>query len=356
MSNSPKDQAAPGRAALFDAPDDFEAINRLYRERRWSDGLPIVPPTQERVERMLGQTRRERGEIVARIAPGFGAATIEHVAINAVLAGCDPEYLPVLIAAVEAVAAPEFNLQGIQATTNPAAVWIIVNGPVAGRLGVNGTFNCLGEGAWANATIGRALRLILRNVGGALPGEMDRATHGQPGKYTFCCAENEAANPWQPLHVERGYAAGTSTVTVVGAEGTMNMNSHSKDADELLRVIAETMIHPPSNEYTHGGEPWLVIGPEHAEILQRGGLDKAEIKRRLWEGSKMQAARMSAKDLMRVHDSRTDELGEIGPDTLLPISMRPEDIWIVVAGGPGTHSIYVPCFGNSLAVTRVIAT
>jgi hypothetical protein len=115
------------------------------------------------------------------------------------------------------------------------------------------------------------------------------------------------------------------------------------------------MIHPPSNEYTHGGEPWLVIGPEHAEIFQRGGLDKAEIKRRLWEASKMPAARMSAKDLMRARDSRTGELGEIGPDTLLPISKRPEEIGIVVAGGPGTHSVYVPCFGNSLAVTREVA-
>ncbi len=347
---------APERAVLFEVPDDFEAINRLYRERRWSDGLPIVPPTRERVERMLGQTRRARGEIVARLAPGFGAATVEHVAINAVLAGCDPEYLPLLIAAVDAVAAPEFNLQGIQATTNPVAVWIIVNGPLAKRLGINGSFNCLGEGTWANATIGRALRLILRNVGGALPGEMDRATQGQPGKYTFCCAENEAANPWQPLHVERGFAAASSTVTVVGAEGTMNMNSHCKNAGELLRVIAETMIHPPSNEYTHGGEPWLVLSPEHAEILKRGGLDKAEVKRRLWEGSKMPAVRMSAEDLMRARDSRAAELGEIGPDTLLPISQRPQKIGIVVAGGPGTHSIYVPCFGNSLAVTCEVET
>jgi len=339
---------------MFEAPDDFDAINKLYRERRWSDGLPIVPPTRERVERMLAQTQRARGEIVARLAPGFGAATIEHVAINAVLAGCDPEYLPLLIAAVDAVAAPEFNLQGIQATTNPVAVWIIVNGPVAKRLGVNGTFNCLGEGSWANATIGRALRLILRNVGGALPGEMDRATQGQPGKYTFCCAENEIENPWQPLHVERGFAAEASTVTVVGAEGTMNMNTHSKDAAELLRVIAETMMHPPSNEYTHGGEPWLVLSPEHAEILKRGGLDKAEVKRRLWEGSKMPAARMAANDLLRVRDSRAAELGEIKPDTLLSIAKRPEHIGIVVAGGPGTHSVYVPCFGNSLAVTREV--
>lgn len=349
------DQTSAERAKMFEAPDDLDAINRLYRERRWSDGLPVVPPTAERVERMLSGTRRAPHEVVARIAPGFGAATVERIAINAVLAGCDPEYLPCLIAAVEAVAAPEFNLQAIQATTNPVAVWIIVNGPVAKRLEINGTFNCLGEGAWANATIGRALRLVLRNVGGALPGEMDRATQGQPGKYTFCCAENEEANPWEPLHVERGFARECSTVTVVGAEGTLNMNTHAKDADELLRVIAETMIHPPSNEYVHGGEPWLMLSPEHAEILKRGGLSKAEVKRRLWEKSKMPAARMAARDLLRAQESRRDELGEIGADTLLTIAHRPEHIGIVVAGGPGTHSVYIPAFGNSFAITREVA-
>src|SRR5258706_8360792 len=179
---------------------------------------------------MLRCTLRARDEIVARVAPGFGAATIERIVINAEVAGCEAEYLRVLIAAVDAVAAPEFNLQGIQATTNPVAVWIIVNGPVARRLEINGTFNCIGEGAWANATIGRALRLILRNVGGALPGEMDRATQGSPGKYTFCCAENEAESPWEALHVERGFSPDQSTVTVVGAEGTLNLNTHAKDA------------------------------------------------------------------------------------------------------------------------------
>jgi len=351
-------QGQPGedeRAALFEAPDDSDAINRLYRDRKWGDGLPIVPPTVERVKQMLAQTRRAPGDVVARVAPGFGAATVERIAINAVMAGCDPEYLPAVIAAIEAADDAEFNLQGIQATTNSAAVWVIVNGPAARRLGVNGTFNCLGQGAWANATIGRAVRLVLQNCGGALPGEMDRATHGQPGKYTFCCAENEEASPWEPLHVERGFRRDASTVTVVGAEGTMNMNTHTKDAGQLLRAIAETMQHPPSNEYTHGGEPWLILSPEHAEILRAAGLAKAEVKRRLWELSKMPARRMTDKDLLRVHDSRGTELGQIGPDTLLPISPRPEDIWIVVAGGPGTHSVYVPCFGNSRAVTREIA-
>jgi hypothetical protein len=339
-------------AARFEAPDEFDAINRLYRERRWGDGLPVVPPTTERVEHMLSHTRRARNEVIARIAPGYGEASVELIAINAVLAGCDPQYLPVLIAATEAVADPRFNLQAIQATTNPVAAWLIVNGPAVHRLGINGAFNCLGQGTWANATIGRALRLILQNIGGALPGDMDRATQGQPAKFTFCCAENEAANPWQPLHVERGFAADRSTVTVVGAEGTMNMNTHSKDAEELLWVIAETMVHPPSNEYCHSGEPWLIFGPEHAEILSAGGFSKAEVKQRLWELSKMPARRMSVKDLLRVKASRTGELGEIGPDTLLPIALRPEHIQIIVAGGPGTHSVYVPSFGNTCAVTR----
>jgi hypothetical protein len=345
---------AGDRAARFEAADDLDAINKLYRERRWGDGLPIVPPTPERVERMLRQTRRRPEEIVARVAPAFGAATVERIAINAVLAGCDPEMLPALIAATEAAADPEFNLQAIQATTNPVAVWVIVNGPATSTLGFNAGFNCLGQGVWANATLGRALRLVLQNVGGALPGEMDRATQGQPGKYTFCCAENEQESPWEPLHVERGFAPTVSTVTVVGAEGTMNMNSHAKDAAQLVRVFADTMIHPPSNEYTHGGEPWVMIGPEHGEILKRAGVSKAELKRQLWELSKMPARMMSDKDLHRVRDSRAEEFPDIGPDTMLTIAKRPEDIMIMVAGGPGTHSVYVPCFGNSKGVTREI--
>jgi hypothetical protein len=346
--------AAAQAAATFEITDDLDAINRLYRERRWSDGLPIVPPTLERVERMLKATSRARDDVVAHVAPGYGAATVERIAVNCVMAGCDPEYLPVLIAATEAVADPAFNLQGIQATTNPVAVWLIVNGPIRSTLNVNSGLNCMGQGRWSNATIGRAMRLILQNIGDALPGEMDRATHGQPGKYTFCCAEHEEATPWEPLHVERGYAAGQSAVTVVGAEGTMNMNTHSKDAAELARVFADTMVHPSSNEYVHGGEPWLVIGPEHAEIFKRGGMSKRDVKGQLWERSRMPVKALSGKEIDRARDSRSEELGELTPELLLPISRRPEDIMLVVAGGAGTHSVYVPCFGNSRAVTREI--
>lgn len=345
---------ATEQAPTFEAAEDIEAINRLYRERRWSDGLPILPPTPERVERMLQKTRRARHDIVARVAPGYGAATVERIAVNAVMAGCEPDYLPVLIAATEAVAESKFNLQGIQATTNPVAVWVIINGPIAKRLGVNASFNCIGQGVWANATIGRALRLVLQNIGGALPGEMDRATHGQPGKLSFCCAENEEASPWEPLHVERGLAAAESAVTVVGAEGTMNMNTHSKDGHELARVVAETMMHPASNEYVHGGEPWLLLSPEHAEIFSLSGFSKGQLKRVLWEASRMPASCFSVKELQRTNDSRTHELGEITPATLVPVSPCADDIQILVAGGPGTHSVYIPSFGNTRAVTRLI--
>lgn len=355
MRHGQPSQLSVGRSARIEVANDIEAVQRLFRERQWSDGLPVIAPTPERVERMLTRNRYAPETIVASIAPGFGAATIEAIAINAVAAGCEPKYLPLLVAAVKAVAEPQFNLQAIQATTNSVAVWVVVNGPIARTLGINAGTNCLGQGSWANATIGRALHLVLQNVGGARPGEMDRATHGQPGKISFCCAENESESPWPPLHVDRGHAAAQSTVTVVGAEGTMNMNTHTKDAAELLRAFAETMQHPPSNEYTHGGEPWLILSPEHADILHKAGFAKSDVQRALWERSRLPASRMTERDLLRIRESRKDELGPIGPDTLLPIAKRAQDICLIVAGGPGTHSVYVPCFGNSRAVTEAIA-
>ncbi len=342
------------RAMLVEAPDDADELIAYFEERRWTDGLPVVPPTRERVEKMLSAVRRTPDELIAALAPGFGAATVEHIAINAILAGCRPEYLPVLIAAVDAIAAPEFNLQGIQTTTNPVAVWLVINGPIADSIGVAFGPNCLGQGARANATLGRALRLIMQNVGGALAGDMDRATQGQPGKYSFCCAENEKASPWEALHVERGFSPEESTVTVVGAAGTTNMNTHARDAFDIVRVIADTLAFPPSNDYWIGGAPWLILSPEHAEILHHAGYSKSQIKDALWEKSKLRAGRMAAKDFARTQFTRRAELGELNPESLIPISTSPADIGVIVAGGPGTHSVYVPSFGDTRAVTRRI--
>jgi hypothetical protein len=345
---------AAARAEPVEVGDDLEAFNRLMLERGWGDGLPLIPPTRERVEYMLQQTQLKPDDIVAAVAPAFGVATVERIAINAVMAGCYPEYLPVMIAATAAIASPDFNLRGIQATTNPGAVWLIINGPIAKKLGVNSGGNCLGPGAWANATLGRAMRLIQQNIGGALAGEMDRATHGQPGKYTFCCAENEDGNPWEPLHVERGLARDSSAVTVVGALGTWNMNIHAKDSGDLLRVIADTMTFPASSDFVYAGEPWLILSPEHAHILHRDGLAKAEVKRRLWEQARLAAHRLSAKDFGRTQSGRRADLGEITRDTLLTIASQPGNIGILVAGGPGTHSVYVPMSGHVRSVTRQI--
>ena len=262
--------AAAGGSAIAPArriavADDLLAFNDECERRRWSDGLPLIPPTAERVELMLSAAGRPPSEAVAQVAPGFGIATVERIAINAVMAGCRPQYLPLLIAAVEAVADTRFNLQGIQATTGSATPWLVVNGPIARELGFNAATNCLGQGCRANATLGRALRLVLQNIGGAFPGEMDRATHGQPGKYTFCCAENEAESPWAPLHVERGYAAHESTITAIGAASTLDLNTHASTAGDLLRVMADAMTFPACNDYHFAGAPWLIISPEHAE-------------------------------------------------------------------------------------------
>jgi hypothetical protein len=342
-------------APLIAVADDLDSINALYLERRWGDGLPVVPPTPERVRAMLRYTDRDPTDVVAMLPPGFGAATVERIAINAVLAGCHPSFLPVLIAAVAAMAEPRFNLQGIQATTNPVAVFVLINGPAAAQLGVNSGAGCLGPGWQANATIGRALRLIMQNIGGARPGEMDRATHGQPGKYTFCCAENEAASPWEPLHVERGFPPTTSTVTVLHPAGTHNMNTHTKDADDLLRVIADTMAFPTANDYVFGGEPIVLLGPEHAAILAQAGLSKAAVKRRLWEQSKLPGRRFAAKDLARLVIGRREDLpGPIGLETLIPLAPSPDEIVVIVAGGPGTHSVSMTSFGDARSVTRPI--
>ena len=192
----------PGEAE--EAPGDMDEFQGWIMERGWSDGLPAIPPTPERVARMLSATRRRPDDVAAILVPRLGRATIEAIAANAVMAGARPEHLPVILAAVEAVAEPAFNLQAIQTTTHPCSPLVIVNGPLAARLGIHAGGNVLGQGARANAVIGRALRLILQNVGGARPGQEDRATHGHPGKYSYCMAENEAASPWAPLSVERG--------------------------------------------------------------------------------------------------------------------------------------------------------
>ena len=245
----------------IEVADDYEVVQHLYLERGWSDGLPIVPPTPERVEAMLAAVDLPPGHVIAEIPPNWGAATVERLAINAVMAGCLPEYFPVIVAAADAMGDPAFNLYAIQATTHPCAPLLIVNGPIRETLEMNASSGAFGPGWRANATIGRAVRLILLNVGGGHPGVGDMATHGAPSKFSYCVAENEELNPWQPLHVDRGFDRSQSTVTVIAGEPPHNINDHSgRSAGDILTIVAGAMAVTGANNAYTGGETLLALG------------------------------------------------------------------------------------------------
>jgi len=318
------------------------------------DGLPLVPPTPERVACMLGDLDPDK--LVATLAPCFGEATWRALAENAVMAGCLPAYLPVIAAAAAAVAEPEFNLLGIQTTTGNAAPMIIVNGPIATAIGMNSGANALGPGNRANATIGRALRLALQNIGGAKPGEMDMATLGQPGKYTFCLAENEAQSPWPALHVERGFTQEQSAVTVIGAEGIIEIvDSVSTEPEHLIRTYANSMLFAGSvgtSGLVGAGEPLLLMPPDHAELFKRAGWSKPDVKAALHREAALPLDRLSPAVATRIIEARAAS----NQDTAAPIRIARDlgDILIVVAGGSGVKAAYIPTWSGSRAVSRAL--
>lgn len=344
--------------AGFEAEDDFEAVNVYCRERGWTDGLPIVPPTQERVERMLAYCNRAWDEPIAALPPRFGAATPLRLAANAVMAGCLPEHFPIVMLALEAMSDERFNLYGIQATTHPCAPLLIFNGPVAQELGINSGHNAFGPGVQANATIGRAIRLAQLNIGGARPGVGDMATHGSPAKYTYCIAENEVASPWEPLHVERGHARETTTVTVVGAEAPHNVNDHeSLSAEGVMMTIAGTMAITGSNDvHFPSQQPVVVLGPEHANTIAQGGYSKADAKRFIQKHAWLPMGRFSTENIeRRLKVMFKDRYANAGPDAPVYAVHNPDDIIIVVVGGAGKHSAFIPSFGgNTRSVTLAL--
>jgi hypothetical protein len=344
-------------AAVHEVPNDVRAVSEFFYQRGCTDGLPVVPPTPAAVGEMLAWTDRAPDAVIARLPPRWGLATVEKIAINAVLAGCRPEYLPVLIAAVEALAADEFNLYGIQATTHPVAPLLIVNGPIARELALNAGHNAFGPGNWANATLGRAVRLILLNVGGATPGELDKATQGQPSKYTYCVAENEAANPWEPLHVERGYGREQSTVTVIGAENPHNINDHeSHTAVGILTTVAYSLAQVGSNNAYHQTECAVLFGPEHAATVAGDGWSKAQVRQFLYEHARNPLAHFSPENQVGRFQRRFgDRFPDLRPDSKIPIARAPENFLIAVVGGAGKHSCALFTFGTTQAVTRPIA-
>lgn len=332
----------------------WESVQQELGAAYQTDGLPIVPPTAERVSAMLTGNGYSAEEEIAVLPPGFGSATAGDIAICAVMAGCKAEYFPVLIAATDALADMNFNLVGIATTTGSAAPLYIVNGPIAEKIGLNAGHNALGSGHRANATIGRAMTLILQNIGGAIPGAVDMATLGQPAKYACCLAENTAESPWPPLHVERGFAAEANVVTVVGISGTIEVNdSDSQQADDMAQTFAQSMLIAGiagNSGLLGGGEPLCLLPPEWAAAFHRDGHDKPQTKAAIWERATLSADRLAPAMRKRRMAAAADPSADI-----LRVAATADDLMIVVAGGVGRKAAYAPTWsGGTRAVSREI--
>ena len=304
--------------------DEMEALF----DRGWTDGLPVVPPTEARVLRMLAGTSRPPDEVVAVVPPDLVECTVEKVAVNAVMAGCKPDYLPVVLAAVEAACTDEFNIHGLLATTYFSGPMVVVNGPVVRAIGMNSGINALGQGNRANATIGRALQLVIRNVGGGRPAGVDRATLGNPGKYTFCFAEDEAGSPWEPLSVERGFAPEASTVTLFAGEGPRGMvDQQSREPESLTRSFAaclRTVAHP---KLVLAFDAFVVISPEHARVYREAGWSKAMFKAEIHRLLQIDGA-----EIVRDAGGISEGIPHGLADVTLP-KFRPDGLGVVHAGG-----------------------
>lgn len=258
------------RIDIAELEDDSEACF----DRGWSDGLPVVPPTEERVYRMLKAVSRDPAEILGDVPPDLVACTVEKVAINAVMAGCKPEYFAVVLATVEAALDPDFGLHGLLATTFFSGPMVIVNGPVRESIGMNWKGNALGQGNRANATIGRALQLVVRNVGGGRPGGVDQATLGNPGKYTFCFAEDEST-PWTTLAEQRGFSRDQSAVTVISADGVQPfVDQISREPDGLVRSMAASLRVVNNIKSAGAPDAIFVVSPEHGRVFDLAGWSK----------------------------------------------------------------------------------
>jgi hypothetical protein len=323
---------------------DFEAWTEYALRQGWSDGMPLVMPTEQAVERMVAAARGDNEPFPA-ISPRQVVPTLQSLAANAVMAGCRPEHLPVVLAGLRAVLMPEYNLHGTLATTHPCAQMLLVNGPLRRQLEINCGANCFGQGWRANAAIGRALQLILLNVGGAKPGIMDRSTQGSPAKYAFCFGENEEESPFPPFHVRAGFAAADSVVTAMAAEPPHNINDHASTSGKgLLTTIAGTMSQVGSNTVYLKGPCFVVIGPEHARTIARDGYTIGTIQEALYDQSRVHVSRISKENL----ESWAGQDRHPSNDHYY-LARSPKDLNIVVAGGAGKHSAYIPSFGNTAA-------
>jgi hypothetical protein len=336
----------------FTVEDETDPVEFCFRQG-WTDGLPVTPPTESRVRAMLEAARLDPKQEVAFVTHRAVSITAEKVAVNAVMAGCLPVYMPVVVAAVEGIGDPRWSYHGPGTSTAGAGVLMIVNGPIARALDIHAGDNLFGPGWRANLTIGRAVRLVMRNVCGSRPGTLDRGTLGHPGKLSYVIAENEAESPWPPLHVERGFAPEQSTVTVVAAEAPHQFyNQLSRTAEGVLTTLCDDM-RISGNVM---GQPHyvLVLAGEHMRVIAGDGWSKADIRRYVFEHTQSSQA----------HLKRTQRMAgavEPGDDTRMrSLLASPDDLLVVAAGGrAGAFSAYIPGWGSSrasAAVTKVIRT
>lgn len=348
-SEEPRRKPGCGARWTYEAAAGLDELEDMI-ERGWSDGLPVVPPTPERVETMLGS--RDGAHSLGPVPPAHGVATLERLAACAVLAGCLPRYFPVVIAAAEAALDPGFNAHGIGVTTQPAGPILVVNGPVRDAIGLNSGMGALGPGARANMTIGRALRLLLTLTGGARPGGLDRSTLGHPGKLGMCVAENEEASPWDPLHVERGFARETSTVTVFAGDAPLSVSDHrSRTPEELAATLAWAAAGQWSPFWWPMDDTSLfVLCPEHAMLFGAAGWAKEQVRAAIFAAAQRPAGELRRGETTPLVQASAD-------DALVRKWTQPELIEIVVAGGEAGRfsAVFGPCNGmQAEVVTREI--
>lgn len=332
-----------------------ESVHRRWYAAGLTDGLPIVAPTAARVRRFYRTAAMDPVQHIAVIEPSTRPVSIYDAAVCALAAGCEPNHLPVVVAALRAVSDPAFNLLGIQTTTGTATPAIVVHGPIAAVAGVSGDSDCLSGSTRANATIGRALRLLLRAVGGGGTTGMDRATMGQPAKLGLCFAENILRSPWPPMHGKLGLSPDISAVTVAGISGSVEV-VHAEDGDppEILITLAHSMQiagTAGSQGLLGGGSPLVVLSPEHAKALHQAGYERADVQRTLWERAVLPWDRLAPSVAGRRRRGPDQSSEEDGPG--LRIAAHPQDILVAVAGGIGVKSTYLPSWGGGTRAVTV---
>jgi len=341
------------RVEVVRAADPTAEVNRLYRLRGWTDGLPIVPPTLGRLDEMIDHGPLDRHAILGEMEPLGGVASVEKIAANTVMAGCQPEHFPVVLAAVQAILDPEFNLRGVQTTDENVTPLLIVNGPAARRLGVNAGWGALGPGWTANATIGRAVRLVMTNIGGGWPGAVSFAGLGQPARYSLCLAEREGDTPWPALHIELGYRPEQSTVTVMRAETVINVTG---GLDELASVIGSAAS---LFGILHSGKATVILSPFTARRLAGEGWTRADVRRELYTRGRLPAETWRRSWIhATVRASDWPEWARAAAESgSIPAVREPDDLTLVVAGAdlPIPQHAYCPSWGHPpCRVTREI--